>query len=372
MGFEQFVGNRALVDALQGMGRRDRLPHALLFSGPEGIGKYTLAQMLAKTIHCPEREWDFCGQCANCEKIAQADDRRAAVEQAEQERAKITKRPREVPLIIQHHPDVVVLAPNGPLRLFQIEQARYLKQALEFVPAGAGKKVFILPEAERMDAAAANSLLKSLEEPPPHALLVLTTASDAALLPTISSRCVPMWLTPLREGEVVDFLERREAGGAAEESRDAGRDREEWKWRAAIAEQCPGAALRLDLPRYLKTRDSLLMMLAAGADRRNLSDLFSQAQKLAGGEEGLEKLVRVLYSIFQDILHIEANANGEPLRNADRPNSLVQVAQTIGIGGVFQAMTALENLERNLRRNPPARLSLEALALSLPPPRRMS
>ena len=104
------------------------------------------------------------------------------VEQAEQEREKLTKRPREVPLLVQNHPDVLLLPPNGPLRLFQIEQARHLKQALTFLPAGGGKKIFLLPEADRMDRAAANSLLKSLEEPPPYALLLLTNLCLARAL----------------------------------------------------------------------------------------------------------------------------------------------------------------------------------------------
>src|SRR3972149_6629444 len=139
MGFEDFIGNTNTVELLRGMLARDRLPHALLLSGPAGIGKYTLAQMLAKSLHCLERENDFCGECRHCRLIAMADDRWAAVEEAEQEREKLTRRPREIPLLIQHHPDVLLLPPNGPLRLFQIEQARYLKQALTFLPAAGGE-----------------------------------------------------------------------------------------------------------------------------------------------------------------------------------------------------------------------------------------
>jgi len=362
MGFDDFFGNGAILDALRRMLARDRLPHALLFAGPAGVGKYTLAQMLAKAIHCRERVQDFCGNCPSCKMIALADDRWKAVEEAEQEREKLTKRPRELPLIIQHHPDVVMLAPNGPLRLFQIEQARHLKQTLAFVPTGNRKKLFILPDAERMDAAAANSLLKSLEEPPPHALLLLTTTSEAALLPTIRSRCVPLWFSPLRREEAIEFLQQRDAGGDA-------RERE---LRAAISKGSPGAALRLDLERFLRVRDSLLMILEAGIEGRNFAALFAQAQKITGREETLENLLDVLYSLLQDILHIETKANGEPLRNADRPRMLQQVARLLGAQGVMRAMTALENLERNLRRNVPSRLALEAFAIGLRPVRRVS
>lgn len=355
MGFDHFVGNRPVADLLRDMMRRDRLPHALLFCGPAGVGKYTLAQMLAKSLHCLESKGDFCEQCRNCGAIALADDRWAAVEQAEEERERATKRPREVPLVVQNHPDVVLLAPNGPLRLFQIEQGRYLKEALAFLPAGGRKKVILLPDAERMDAAAANSLLKSLEEPPPHAVLVLTTSRDAALLPTIRSRCVPFWFAPLPGQEVASFLER--AG--------VGNDEKERNLRAALAQGCPGRALRLDLDHYLAIRDSLLVILRTGLERRNFEQLFAEAQKLSRAKEGLENLLEVSYSFLQDILHIGAKAGGEPLRNVDQPKMLMEAARAMDMARVGQAAVWLRNIERNLRRNVPAQVSLEAFAIGL-------
>ena len=293
MGFEQFVGNRPAVELLQGMMGRDRLPHALLFCGPAGIGKYTLAQMLAKALHCLERENDFCGQCRNCNAIALADDRWAAVEQAEEEREHATKRPREIPLVVQNHPDVILLAPNGPLRLFQIEQGRYVKEALAFVPAGRRKKIFLLPDADRMDVAAANSLLKSIEEPPPHAVLVLTTSREAALLPTIRSRCVPLWFAPLPRPEVTEFLGRT----------GVGRDEKERDLRAAVAQGCPGRAARLDLDHYLSVRESLLAVLRTGVEGRNFAELFAESQKLGRAKEGL-KIYWRSYIVFCKIFCI--------------------------------------------------------------------
>ncbi|MBI2819239.1 MAG: AAA family ATPase [Acidobacteria bacterium] len=361
-GFKQFRGNQAVVEAIRGMLAQNRMPHALLFCGPAGVGKYTLAQMVAKAIHCQELDGDFCGRCKNCNTIALADDRWKAVEQAEQEREKLTKRPRELPLLIQHHPDVLLLSPNGPLRLFQIEQARHLKQVLEYLPAGNRGKVYIIPDADRMDAAAANSLLKSLEEPPPHVVLLLTTTNEAALLPTIRSRCVPLWFSPLHRGEVARFLEER----------GVGKTHEERLARAAIAKGSPGAALRLDLERYFRTRDTLLAILVAGTEGRDYAALFSQSQTLTGREETLENLLDVLYSLFQDILHIETKVNGEPLRNTDRPESLMRLARWLGVREVRKAVASLEEMERNLRRNVPSRLSVEAFAVGLAKARRIS
>ena len=130
--------------------------------------------------------------------------------------------------------------------------------------------------------------------------------------------------------------------------------------------------MRLDLDGYFRARESLLAILAAGIQGGDGAAIFSEAQKLTGGKETLENLLAVLYSLLQDILYIEAKPNGEPLRNADRPRLLMQLAQGLGVRGVINAMTALEPLERNLRRNVPSRLALEAFAMSLAKDRRIS
>jgi len=362
MGFDTFCGNGPAVALLRSMMERNRLPHALIFSGPPGVGKYTLAQMLAKAVHCVQRENDYCGQCPSCLQIGMADDRWEAVRKAEEAREKLTKRPREVPLLIQHHPDVLLLPPNGPLRLFQIEQGRHLKQALAYRSSGGRKRVFLLPEADRMDRAAASSLLKSLEEPPSDALLLLTASSVAALLPTIQSRCVTISLGAAPRLAVSEFLARN----------GCGKDAAERDLRGALSGGCPGLALRMNLEHRIRVRDALLGILLAGRSRSGFAVLFAQAQQLAAQKEKLENLLEVLYSLFQDILHIVTRANGEPLRNVDRPKALMKMAGLMEAGELMRAACALGTLERNLRRNVPAQLALETLAVSLSPVRRMS
>ena len=130
--------------------------------------------------------------------------------------------------------------------------------------------------------------------------------------------------------------------------------------------------MRLDLERYVHVRDTLLAILVAGSEGRDYGALFSQSQKLTGSDETLENLLAVLYSLCQDILHIETKGNGEPLRNTDRPQRLVDLARWLGVRGVRATVASLEEMERNLRRNLPSRLSIEAFALSLAKARRMS
>ena len=130
--------------------------------------------------------------------------------------------------------------------------------------------------------------------------------------------------------------------------------------------------MRLDLARYLRTRDTLLAALLAGGEAQDAAALFAQAQKVSGRDETLENLLDVLYSLLQDILHIETKENREPLRNSDRPESLMRLARWLGARGASRAVASLEEIERNLRRNIPSRLSVESFALSLAEASRIS
>src|SRR5712675_1151331 len=179
MGFAEFLGNERVVTALRGALRTGRVPHALLFTGPRGVGKFTLARMFAQAANCERLTDDFCGECADA----------ATVER--------------VPLILQSHPDVWALVPD-PVRLknpvarpmLRVGQLRAVQRAAYFQPMGR-RRVFILDGADTMRWDVANVFLKILEEPPGSATLILTAPSPHALLPTIVSRCLQFHFAPL-------------------------------------------------------------------------------------------------------------------------------------------------------------------------------
>jgi DNA polymerase III gamma/tau subunit len=123
----------------------------------------------------------------------------------------------------------------------------------------------------------------------------------------------------------------------------------------------------MDLERFLALRESLLAIVETGLRKRDFGELFRQTQKLSRQKEGLEKLLEVLYSLFQDILHVETKANGEPLRNVDRPKGLLDIARLLGPEGVAKYAPFLGSLERNLRRNVSMQIALEAFAVGLTP-----
>src|SRR6266705_3399160 len=255
MGLSEFLGNERIVAALRGALRSKRVPHALLFTGPRGVGKFTLARMFAQAANCERLNDDFCGACVPCQRIALLAEPQKLIEQGLVERGESADAAtvERVPLILQSHPDVWALVPD-PVRLkspvtrpmLRIGQLRAVQRAAYFQPMGR-RRVFILDGAETMRWDVANVFLKILEEPPGSATLILTAPSPYSLLPTIVSRCLQFHFAPLPGSEVEAILkEKSDLSPAA--ARIA----------AQLSEGRPGYALEMDAEKEsLRRRNGL-------------------------------------------------------------------------------------------------------------------
>src|SRR6266705_4124184 len=214
MGLSEFLGNERIVAALRGALRSKRVPHALLFTGPRGVGKFTLARMFAQAANCERLTDDFCGECPTCQRISQLADPQKLLEQGLVERGESADAAtvERVPLILQSPPDVWALVPD-PVRLktpvarpmLRIGQIRAAQRAAYFQPM-ARRRGFIFDGAETMRWDVQNVLLKVLEEPPGSATLILTAPSPYSLLPTILSRCMQFHFAPLATADVETIL----------------------------------------------------------------------------------------------------------------------------------------------------------------------
>ena len=158
MGFGEFLGNGRIVSALRSMLRRERVPSALLFIGPRGVGKYTLARMFAQAANCERLKDDFCGECASCLRIAPLANPAALIDAGLTERGESADAAtvERMPLILETHPDVWVIVPD-PVRLrtpvarpmIRVGQLRAVQRAAYFKPQGR-RRVFILDGADTM------------------------------------------------------------------------------------------------------------------------------------------------------------------------------------------------------------------------------
>src|SRR5205814_1186201 len=153
----------------------------------------------------------------------------------------------EDPLVFGSHPDFLTFAPDGPLRQITIQQMRLLKDRAQLKPLRGPRRVFLIDGIDRANEQAANSLLKTLEEPPEHLILMLTARNPYDLLPTIRSRAVALRLSRLSDAEMQAFVQARALDHPEQ--------------RLALAEGSPGLAVSLDLEAYARIRGSMLALL---------------------------------------------------------------------------------------------------------------
>jgi len=365
MGLSEFLGNERIVTALRGALRSGRVPHALLFTGPRGVGKFTLARMFAQAANCERLNDDFCGECSTCQRIGLLAEPQKLIEQGLAERGESADAAtvERVPLILQSHPDVWALVPD-PVRLkspvarpmLRIGQLRAVQRAAYFQPMGR-RRVFILDGAETMRQDVSNVFLKILEEPPGSATLVLTAPSPYALLPTIVSRCLQFHFAPLSQVAVEKILKEK-----------TDRKPAEIKLAAQLAEGSPGLAMEMDVTAAAEKRRNALRILEHAARGQGFSQLFASTAALAKDRESsFEEQLQVFYGLLTDLLELTSKIKEPVLRNASLANGLESLSKSVDSAWVLRAIAGFDELYAGARRNLNRQLGLDALAASLVP-----
>jgi DNA polymerase-3 subunit delta' len=363
LGFSEFKGNPQIVAALQGAMRAARVPHALLFTGPSGVGKYTLARLFAQAANCERLTDDACGLCYTCQRIALLSDPQRLIEQGLAERGESADAAsvERTPLILQTHPDVWVLVPD-PVRLktpvvrptLRIGQLRAVQRAAYFQPMGR-RRVFILDRADTMHGNISNVFLKILEEPPGSATLILTAPSPYSLLPTIVSRCLQFHFAPLQTGEVEAILKDKADLSPAFA-----------KLAAQLSEGSPGRALEMDAEKEIERRRGALVFLDRAARGEDFAQVFARSATIAKDREiSFDDQLAVFYSLLSDLLELATGIPSPQLRNATLQKELAALSKKVDSRWVMHALRGLDRISSGSRRNLNRQLSLEALAADL-------
>ena len=366
MAFSEFRGNPQIVTALRGAFRAGRVPHALLFTGPQGVGKYTLARIFAQAANCERLTDDGCGECYSCQRIALLAEPQRLIEQGLAERGESADAAmvERTPLILQTHPDVWALVPD-PVRLkspvvrpvLRIGQLRAVQRAAYFQPMGR-RRVFILDAADTMRWDVASVFLKILEEPPGSATLILTAPSPYSLLPTIVSRCLQFHFAPLPASEVEAILKEK-----SQLSPNAAR------LAAQLSEGRPGYALEMDALKESERRSNGLKILARAARGEEFAQLFALTSAISKDRDvSFEEQLSVFYSLLCDLLELSSGIPSPQLRNLPLRKDLDAVAKQIDTRWVMRALRGLDQVAAGARRNLNRQLGLDAFAAELSPP----
>jgi DNA polymerase-3 subunit delta' len=303
-------GQERAIGFLRRAWERRRLAHALLFTGPAGVGKLATARALALGLHCDVAPFDACGTCDACRTI-----------------------------VAGTHPDVrVVMGPLPERRDIVIEQVRELQRELGFRAMSAHPKIGIVNDADYLTLQAQNALLKTLEEPGGDTVLVLVAVNASALAPTILSRCQRVTFDPLPTADVIAILETHGRGGP------------EARALAAYAEGSPGQALALDVEFFAHRRREILTRLAA-AGRGGFKALADFAQELVSEDKDLVPALTVIASWYRDALRQRVLGADAELRNADLATDLPALSIAASLRNLEITYGTIVALRQNANRN---------------------
>jgi DNA polymerase III subunit delta' len=309
--FSDVTGQESAVAVLRRSISMGRVSHAYLFSGIEGCGKRKTALAFVQAVFCGRDE--ACGVCPSCRKLASG-----------------------------QHPDLHILEPDGTF--IKIDQVRELQKELSYRPFEAPKKACIIDGAEKLNASSGNALLKTLEEPPGDALMILITPEHSAVLQTIRSRCQHLAFQPLPAELIQNRLLRD--GFPCEASR--------------VAATLSGGSLRRGMEiaadGVLEGRGSFLSRIVA-LNIRDASSMFRMAEEMAADKEGLPGLLELLLSFLRDILIYRSTP--EAIANADLEELVAHESARASEGRIMELIEQLIRMRQLLTRNVNTRLALE-------------
>ena len=321
MSFAEIAGHERVLETLRRSVRCGKLPHAYIFEGSPGTGRKKTALALVQAVFCRAGLEDACGECPSCRKV-----------------------------INGNHADIHFVEPLPDKKDISIDQLRELQRELSLRPYEAVRKVCLMEPAERMNRFSANSFLKTLEEPPGNALLILLTENADMLLPTIRSRCQLIRFAPLSTELIVSLLEKR------------GVDTATAALTAPMAAGSMMRALELDNEALVERRDLLLKHLEALKPDR-IGTIFDASEQLSGNREENLEMLDMLLSFVRDMIHIIVGR--KDIINKDIYDQLELLSAGSSLGESLALADEIFKIRRSIFNNANAKLALDILFMKM-------
>ena len=339
--FSELTGNDRVKASLKRMLSGDRLPGAMLFTGEEGVGKKLFALEVARALNCRNpQDLDACGKCSSCVRTFKLNyPQRDDADEWTQ-------------IIWTDHPDVGLVV--APKRVLRVEQMRQIEKEANFRPFEGKARVFLVDEADKLNDASANALLKVLEEPPPTSHLILITARPAMLLPTILSRCQMIRFSPLTPDEIESHLTKNNLV-----------DKKTARLRARSAGGSMGRALAGDMVTFTSQRKAMLKVLSALVVSHDHAQLLRSAEQLneAQYKEEFEARLDVLETLIRDAWMLALGVGTNQIVNEDLSPELKEISSKLDPARAGDWILQIEDVREQLIVNVNRKVTTDALFL---------
>lgn len=321
MPFADILGHERVLEVFKRSIRGGKTSHSYIFEGLSGCGRRKTAMALIQALFCQSGEDDACGTCSSCRKITSG-----------------------------NHADIHFIQPLPDKRDISIDQLREMQRELALRPYEAPRKACLIEPAERMSVNAANSLLKTLEEPPGNAVIILLSENAGMLLPTIRSRCQLVRFAPLSPEHVRQVLER------------TGIESEAAAILAPMAGGSVQRALELD-DESLTEKQELLLKHLSQLNISRIASIFNAAEELSGNRNETLEILDMLISISRDIVHLAAGSS-EIINAAIRP-ALESMSRGLNLDRALQMTADVIEIRQAVQRNANVKLALDHLFIKM-------
>ena len=323
--FRDIIGQADIVEKMQSAVRTGRIPHAMLLTGERGIGKKTLAALFARALQCRGEGAKPCGVCTSCRKAASG-----------------------------NHPDILFVTHEKPASIGVDEIRSQLVNDVPIRPYESRYKIYIIDEAEKLTPAAQNAMLKTIEEPPEYAVILLLAAGAETLLPTVLSRCERVDVKPVPDDEVFRYL--TEKTGVPEHQAEI---------QAAFARGNIGRALRLAAsPDFAEMVNNAVYLLKRSGRVDTLRQI-ETVRSMTAEKNNLMDHLEIFRLWFRDVLLFKATRDADGLVFSDELGAIRERAASSGYEGLQTILAAIDTAQARLHANVNPELALELLFLTM-------